>query len=63
MATNKDWQVMQATTLYKLMRLRKRNSNGVITINDLDELIGEIRSAMTEDEIKQVEAQVDKYIK
>ena len=63
MATSKDWQVIQATTLYKLLKLKKKSKNGVIDVSDLDEAIGEIQASMSESEIAQVEAQIEKFIK
>ena len=61
MATNKDWQIIQATTLYRLLRLREGNVNGMVSVRDLNDIIGEIESSMTEEEIAQVENKIDKY--
>ena len=63
MATSKDWQVMQSSTLYKLMRLVKKNTGGSIPVDDVKEIIGEIRASMTKEEIAQVEEQVDEFVK
>lgn len=61
MATNKDWQIIQATTLYRLLRLREGNVNGMVSVRDLNDIIGEIESSMTEEEISQVEKKIEKY--
>ena len=63
MATSKDWQVMQSSTLYKLKRLVKKNKNGPIPVDEVEEIIGEIQASMTEDEIAQVDKQVDMFVK
>ena len=63
MATSKDRQVIQATTLYKLLKLEKKSTDNTVSVNDLREIIGEIQSSMTKDEIAQVKEQVEQYVK
>ena len=63
MVTSKDWQVLQSTMLYKLLKLQKKSVNGVISLADLNEAIGEIRAAMSDSEIKQVEKQIEQFVK
>ena len=63
MPTNKDWQVLHSSMLYKLLKLQSKNINGTISSSDLNDIIGEIRAAMTKDEIAHVEEEVKKSIK
>ena len=62
MATSKDWQVIQSATLYKLMKLEKKNANGVVPVKEIREIIGEIQASMTDDEIAQVEDKINKFV-
>ena len=63
MATNKDWQVMQSTMLYRHLMARKKSKDGVVSVEVLDELIGGLEASMTDEEIRHVEAKVEKYSK
>ena len=63
MATHKDGQVMQATMLYKLLKLLYRSENETLSTADLRDIIGELVASMSEDEVAHVEAQVKKYSK
>ena len=62
MATHKDWQVIQASTLYKLKRLLKKNANGTIPLSEVKEIIGEIQASMTKEEIAQVDEQIEQFV-
>ena len=62
MATSKDWQVMQSTMLFKLLRTQKKSIDGTISAADLNEIIGELTASMSEEEIAHVEAKVAKYV-
>ena len=61
MATNKDWQVLQSTMLYKLLYLQKKSVDGIIKSSDLNGVIGELMASMTAEEVKHVESTVEKY--
>ena len=58
MATNKDWQVLQSTMLYKLLKLQSKDDSELIKKTDLNDLVGEIKAAMSKEEIAHVEEQV-----
>ena len=58
MATNRDWQVLHTTMLYKLLMLREKSDNGTISAKDLNEFIGEIMASMTNEDIAHVKSKV-----
>ena len=62
MATSKDWHVLLAAILYKLMKLEKKNVNGSVPVKEIREIIGEIQASMTDEEIAQVEDKIKKFV-
>jgi len=56
MATNAELRVVQNTGLFKLLKMKKDNSD--IKVIGLDEAIAEAKSSMSAEEVAYVEKQV-----